>query len=463
TDDATVTHVGETKGEGDNTFTWTVENPEYYPDVKTAYGDLTVNPAPLTVITDSDEKGYDGTPLTAGGKVEGFMEGDTYTFDTTGSQTVPGESDNTYDLVFDGTADPDDYYIADEDIGTLTVIPKEITIESPNGEWTYDGDPHHTETITVTYGGDEIPMTRGSDGSFTGTLPTGDKITVTPTDDATVTHVGETKGEGDNTFTWTVEHPEHYPDVKTAYGDLTITPAPLVIVTESATKVYDGEPLTAGGKVEGFAEGDTYTFKVTGSQTEVGSSDNDYTLDFDGTADPDDYYIADEKIGLLRVIPEHKITVHYWEGKIGGRHIHPDAVAVYDEGEQFHIPSPVIPGYTVDIRIVEGTMGTRDVVYDVIYTPVEHKLVIRYVDEDGEPVHNPHTETHKTGEHYEVESPDIEGYTTTTKIVEGDMPGHDTVITVIYFKPTDDLVTITDYDTPMGIGGLNVNAGDCYE
>ena len=470
-DAATVTHVADTEGKTENnTFTWSVaaadgtSKTDLYKDTTTvSYGDLIVIPLPLIIVTNSDEKFYDTTPLTASGKVEGFMDGETYTFSTTGSQTVPGESDNTYDLVFDGTADPDDYYIASEDIGTLTVVPKEITIKSPDGKWTYDGKPHCTETITVTYGGYEIPMTRGSDGSFTGTLPTGDKITVMPTADATVTHVGETKGEGDNTYTWTVENPDCYPDVKTTYGDLTITPAPLIIATGSAAKVYDGEPLTAGGKVEGFAEGDTYTFKVIGSQTEVGSSDNNYTLDFDGTADPDDYYIADEKIGLLRVIPEHKVIVHYWEEKIGGHPIHPDAVAVYDEGEQYHIPSPVIPGYTADVRIVEGTMGSHDVVYDVIYTPVEHTLVVRYVDEDGNPVHDPHTETHKTGEHYEVESPVIEGYTTTTKIVEGDMPGHDTVITVIYFKPTDDLVSISDYDTPMSIGGLNVNAGDCYE
>ena len=57
-------------------------------------------PKNVTVTTDSGSKAYDGTPLTAGGKVEGIVEGETYGFTTTGSQTLVGSSDNTYELTW---------------------------------------------------------------------------------------------------------------------------------------------------------------------------------------------------------------------------------------------------------------------------------------------------------------------------------------------------------------------------
>ena len=36
--------------------------------------------------------------------------------------------------------------------------------------------------------------------------------------------------------------------------------------------------MTAGGKVEGIVSGETYGFKITGSQTYVGSSQNTYEM-----------------------------------------------------------------------------------------------------------------------------------------------------------------------------------------
>ena len=100
---------------------------------------------------------------------------------------------------------------------------------------------------------------------------------------------------------------------------LVITPAPLKITTNSAEKTYDGSALTAGGKIE-FTEdgktvtvadnangmvqlknGETVTFTVTGSQTEVGESKNTYTIEWNGTAKEANYKIAEEDIGTLKV------------------------------------------------------------------------------------------------------------------------------------------------------------------
>ena len=85
------------------------------------YGILEVTPAVLTVTTYSAEKVFDGRPLTAGGMVTGFVWGENATLVITGSQTEAGESDNTYDLLFDGIA-KECNYIINENIGTLKIL-----------------------------------------------------------------------------------------------------------------------------------------------------------------------------------------------------------------------------------------------------------------------------------------------------------------------------------------------------
>ena len=80
-----------------------------------------ITPAPLKITTNSAEKTYDGSALTAGGKIEGLVKGETATLKTTGSQTEVGESKNTYEIKWDGSAKEANYKIAEEDIGTLKV------------------------------------------------------------------------------------------------------------------------------------------------------------------------------------------------------------------------------------------------------------------------------------------------------------------------------------------------------
>lgn len=80
-----------------------------------------ITPASLKIITNSAEKTYDGSALTAEGKIEGLVKGETATLKTTGSQTEVGESKNTYTIEWDGSAKKANYKIAEEDIGTLKV------------------------------------------------------------------------------------------------------------------------------------------------------------------------------------------------------------------------------------------------------------------------------------------------------------------------------------------------------
>lgn len=80
-----------------------------------------------------------------------------------------------------------------------------------------------------------------------------------------------------------------------------IAPAPLEVVTDGASKPYDGTPLTAGGTLSGLVDGETATLNTTGSQTEVGSSPNTYELVWDGTAKEGNYRVATEHLGTLTV------------------------------------------------------------------------------------------------------------------------------------------------------------------
>ena len=73
------------------------------------------------------------------------------------------------------------------------------------------------------------------------------------------------------------------------------------MTTYSATKTYDGTALTASGELAGFVNNESATLVITGSQTEVGTSDNTYWIDWNGTAKQANYTIASETIGKLTV------------------------------------------------------------------------------------------------------------------------------------------------------------------
>ena len=285
-------------------------------NIKYVDGSIKINPATLTVTTPNASKTYDGEALTAEGSITGFIGDETATFTTTGTQTAVGSSDNTYTLTFDGTAANDDYTVSAQ-VGILTVneYAGEITVTTTGGEFTYDGQAHGA-TVAVTG------------------LPTGYTV-VTATSDDSATHVAEGKVEA-NCDTLVIKNAQGVDvtkslNVKYVDGSITITPATLTVTTETASKTYDGTALTADGKIEGFKNGETYTFTVTGTQTTVGSSDNTYTLTFDKTAVATDYIVS-EDIGTLTVELNKSVVVTITEAS---------GTVIYNGTEQS------VTGYTV--------------------------------------------------------------------------------------------------------------------
>ena len=84
-----------------------------------------------------------------------------------------------------------------------------------------------------------------------------------------------------------------------------ILAAPLIIRTGKAEKTYDGKPLTNENMtIEGLKNGEVVAHKTTGTQTEVGNSDNTYELDWnskESTAKESNYIIKEVSLGKLVV------------------------------------------------------------------------------------------------------------------------------------------------------------------
>lgn len=246
-------------------------------------------PAKLIVTTPSDSMVYNGKPLTAEGSIEGFVNNETAVFETTGSQTEVGESENAYAIYWsdEGTTAKRSNYTVEEHIGTLTVTEyaDEIVAVVNDVTMTYDGTPHRAE-VTVT----GVP-----EGYSVKTAWSGAEATDVTGADGLVANVDEivvVNAEGKDVTDGL--------KITKKPGKLVIEPKELTVVTMGASKPYDGTPLTANGKIEGFVNGETAAFAVIGSQTEVGECTNAYTIEWSGNAKQDNYTVKEE-LGKLEV------------------------------------------------------------------------------------------------------------------------------------------------------------------
>ena len=271
-----VKNVSDTAEGNNKIVTLTIEHAEQYANVETENGTLTITPKPLTITADSASKEYDGTPLTKNSytKTE-LAEGDTIESVTiTGEITEVGSKDNVASgaVIKAGDEDVTGNYAIKYEKGKLTITQstKVLKVTANDGEWVYDGKQHSDGGYTVTYGKESYTVKAGDSA----TLSTGDKVTAVITKQ--VKNVSDTAEGNNKIVTLTIEHAEQYANVETENGTLTITPKPLTITADSASKEYDGTPLTKNSytKTE-LAEGDTIeSVTITGEITEVGSKDN---------------------------------------------------------------------------------------------------------------------------------------------------------------------------------------------
>lgn len=162
---------------------------------------------------------------------------------------------------------------------------------------------------------------------------------------------------------------------------------------------------------------------------------------------------------ITNTLQQYTLTVRYWYEQIGGEVAADTFTRTYYYGESYNVTSPKINGYSVDIEVVSGVI-TGNAEYDVIYTPIDYRLTVYYVYEDGTTAAPTHRNTLHINDGYRVVSPELEGYVASRRLVSGTMPGHDLVYTVIYVPAT---VIIDEYGVPLNIGSIVMNVGDCFE
>ena len=228
----------------------------------------------VTLTSADATKTYDGKALTNTSisvSGDGFAEDEGAEYKVTGTQTQVGHSANSFEYKLNENTLASNYDIT-KVVGTLTVTPKSIvpdgpdtpedektgiTVTAPEGS-KYDGEKHKnkptvtdTKTDKVLVEGKDYELSYSKDVTNAGTV--------------TVTVTG--KGNYEESFEVTYQ----------------IIKRSVTLTSADATKTYDGKALTNTSisvSGDGFVEGEGAEYKVTGTQTQVGNSANEfeYTL-----------------------------------------------------------------------------------------------------------------------------------------------------------------------------------------
>ena len=250
-----------------------------------------ITPRKVTLTSETASKPYDGTPLTKPDvKVEGdgFVAGEAYEIMAHGTVTEVKDSPVVNEISYKVTENyKGDNYIVTYERGKLSITGQSIVPDPDNPE-SYKGIAISDPT-DVTYDGKEhkwAPEVKDKEGKAlaenTDYAVSYDKddFTNVGTIKVTITGIGNYTGKVEKSYK--------------------IFPATLTVTTNSAEKTHDGNRLTADGTIKGFVNGETATFMITGSQTDVGSSTNTYKIEWNGTAKQSNYTVV-ENLGTLKV------------------------------------------------------------------------------------------------------------------------------------------------------------------
>lgn len=321
---------------------WTMTNKDGE-DVTFCYDVVGVNDGKLTVVQreifirlhGNYKEYYDGAVIVNNGyTVENFLYniGHTITFDVTGSQIDVGESyakvlTNTIVIKDKYGNDASKYYklIGTED-GLLKIEKKRVVyITSASDFFLYDGQPHKNETYTID---DRCPVPMQRYEEFAITFQNG--LMVTPDTYANMFSV-EVFVPNTNPIDYTTENYE----IIRNFGSITIGGIDIEIWTEGGEKVYDGTPLTnpnAGYYCpNGVPDGLTIEIVTTGSQTDVGSSENGYIIVayLNGVPFPSEAFnIIREDLGELKVT-----KLHFNISTLSGEIIYYDKISPFVHNE----------------------------------------------------------------------------------------------------------------------------------
>ena len=446
-------------------------------------GKLEIKKRSVKLTSASDEKVYDGKPLTnetvaVGG--DGFADGEGATYDFTGSQTDVGESENKFTFEVNENTNKDNYTF-EVAIGKLKVNPVTdkvtVTVTEKSDTVTYDGMPH----------------TVSGYASMTADNPlydVEDSVDDTPTaawaangTDAGEYPLGIEAGDFKNTN-------KNFTNVEFVVvdGALKIDPAPVTLQAPIASKTYDGTPLKAEDYGHSFVEGldfadDFASISVEGSQTQAGSSVSqikevvpkkgkdlkNYKLTFL----PGTLTIAKRSVlitsqsatktydGSALTRPAVTIT---GDGFVPGELAKAEATgSITNVGSTPNAIQYTTTGaFNAANYSIALSVGTLTVTEKPKPEPRRtFNLTISYVYQNGKRAAASYNRGGlKNGETFDITSPVIAGYTASETVVSGTIYNRDIKVTVIY---TADGVNLDDYGVPLGLGNITMNVGDCFE
>ena len=263
-------------------------------------GSLTISKKPVTFTGESGERTYTGTAQTLTGVTPtGLLKDHTHNVEAKAEGTDVGSYPGTITAAKDvqimaGKQDVTKNYEITTTPGTLTITQKTdkliVTITGKNGTVVYDGKSHEVTGFTT-----DAPK------SVTVALKDGKEAKASGTD-------AETYQMGLTAKDFSVTSP-NYSNIEVVVekdGSLTISPRPVTLTSETASKIYDGTPLTrpevtVGG--DGFVKGEA-TAKATGSVTNVSESPVTNTIEIEKKeAYKDSNYQIKKNEGELSITP----------------------------------------------------------------------------------------------------------------------------------------------------------------
>lgn len=183
-------------------------------------------------------------------------------------------------------------------------ITTEVKVKSYDDTFTYDGSEHTKNAYDVLWANNASPATDKK-------LPNGDKVTAVIT--GKVRDVKDTALENNTIGKITITNAEGvdvtdcYSNKVKAAGKLTVNKkdSKIAVTSENVNKAYDGSPLTNNNKtVTGeIVAGEEVVVEFTGSQTYVGTSDNEFTVKVMRGSDnvTDNYTFGTHTFGKLTV------------------------------------------------------------------------------------------------------------------------------------------------------------------
>ena len=312
-------------------------------------GQLEITKRDVELISGSDEKVYDGTPLTKNHILiagDQFVPGEGADYDVTGSQTNAGSSDNEFTYRLNSSTKAINYNIKTTP-GTLKVTPVTdnviVTITEHSGSAKYDGTE---KTVTGYDVAIDNELYTENDFTFRGN----DVIKAT---DADIYNMELKPSDFNN-----ISHNFASVTFKIVDGTLNISRRDVTLTSATDSKTYDGKPLTndnvaVGG--DGFAEGEGAVYNVTGSQTEAGFSNNTFSYELKDNTKQDNYNITPFE-GILTVSSSEDEVVVTITGNKGTQKY--DGTEKTVEGYTVSITSPLYKesDFTFDgIALVKGT------------------------------------------------------------------------------------------------------------